>query len=90
MSDTQPIIHPQDEPATYAIRVKGHLPDRWGEWFGDVTVRWEEDGVTRLTCRATDQAALYGLLRRIRDLGLPLVSVNPVQPGPADVADDES
>ena len=88
MSDIQPIIHLQDEPATYEIRVKGHLPDRWAEWFGDVVIGLEEDGTTRLTCPALDQAALHGLLRRARDLGLPLVSVNLVRPGLADAADD--
>ncbi len=79
MSDTQPIIPIQDEPATYEIRLKGHLPDRWAGWFGDVTIGLEENGTTRLTCPAIDQAALFGLLKKVRSLGLPLLSVNRIE-----------
>ena len=79
MSDTQPIIPIHDEPATYEIRLKGHLPDRWAGWFGDVTIGLEEDGTTRLTCPGIDQAALYGLLKKVRSLGLPLFSVNLIE-----------
>ena len=75
MSDTHPITSILDEAATYEIRLKGHLSERWAGWFGDVAIRLEEDGTTRLTCKAIDQAALHGLLRKVRDLGLPLVSV---------------
>ena len=75
MSDTHPITSILDEAATYEIRLKGHLPERWAGWFGDVAIGLEEDGTTRLTCTAIDQAALHGLLRKVRDLGLPLVSV---------------
>ena len=75
MSDTHPITSILDEAATYEIRLKGHLPERWAGWFGDVAIGLEEDGTTRLTCTALDQAALHGLLRKVRDLGLPLVSV---------------
>jgi hypothetical protein len=75
MSDTQPIFHIQHEPATYEIRLKGHLPDRWAGWFGDVVIGLDEDGTTRLTCPEIDQAALYGLLKKVRSLGLPLISV---------------
>ena len=75
MSDTHPITPILDEAATYEIRLKGHLSERWARWFGDVAIRLEEDGTTRLTCTAIDQAALHGLLRKVRDLGLPLVSV---------------
>jgi hypothetical protein len=78
MSDTHPITPILDEAATYEIRLKGHLPERWARWFGDVAIGLEEDGTTVLTCPATDQAALYGLLKKARDLGLPLVSVNTV------------
>jgi hypothetical protein len=59
----------------YEIRIKGHLDEDWGDWFGGVTVTLQDDGITLLTCRVIDQAALFGVLRRIRDLGLPLVSV---------------
>ena len=75
MNDTQPIIPIHDEPATYEIRLKGHLPDRWAGWFGDVAIRLDDDGTTVLTCPAIDQAALYGLLKKVRSLGLPLLSV---------------
>jgi len=78
MSDTQPIIPTRDEPATYEIRLKGHLPDRWAGWFGDVAIGLDEDGTTVLTCPAIDQAALYGLLKKVRSLGLPLLAVNRV------------
>ncbi len=79
MSDTQPIIPIHAEPATYEIRVKGHLPDRWAGWFEDVVIGRDEDGTTRLTCPAIDQAALYGLLKKVRSLGLPLLSVNRIE-----------
>ncbi len=65
-----------DQTVIYHIRLKGHLDEKWNDWFGGVTVTLEEDGVTLLTCHVVDQAALYGLLRQIRDLGLPLISVN--------------
>jgi len=63
---------------TLEIRVKGHLDELWKEWFGDFTVTLEENGDTLLTGPVVDQAALYALLRRVRDLGLPLISVNHV------------
>ena len=81
MSDIHPAIQVQDEPAFYEIRLKGHLADRWAEWFGDVAIGLEEDGTTRLTCPVVDQAALYGLLKKVRSLGLPLLSVNRVESG---------
>lgn len=79
MSDTYPSISIQNEPATYEIRVQGQLPDRWAGWFGDVAIAPDEDGTTVLTCPAIDQAALYGLLKKVRSLGLPLLSVNRVE-----------
>ncbi len=79
MSDTQPIIPIQDEPVIYEIRLKGHLSNRWVEWFGEVAIRLEEDGTTRLICPAIDQAALYGLIKKVRSLGLPLLSINRVE-----------
>ena len=65
MSDIHPAIQVQDEPAFYEIRLKGHLANRWAEWFGDVAIGLEEDGTTRLTCPVVDQAALYGLLKKL-------------------------
>lgn len=79
MSDTQPSIHNHAEPATYEIRLQGHLPDRWAGWFGEVAIGLDEDGTTRLTCPAIDQSALYGLLKKVRSLGLPLLSVNRIE-----------
>lgn len=78
MSDTHPIIPIQDEPAVYEIRLKGHLADRRAGWFGDVSINLDDDGTTRLTCPVIDQAALYGLLKKVRSLGMPLLSVNRV------------
>ncbi len=62
----------------YQIRFKGHLDDRWAEWFDGLTITLEEDGDTLLTGPVVDQAALHGLLKKVRDLGLLLVSVNRV------------
>jgi len=62
----------------YEIRVAGQLSAHWSEWFEGFTVALEPDGTTRLTGPVIDQAALYGLLKKVRDLGLPLISVNPV------------
>jgi hypothetical protein len=58
----------------YEIRIKGHLNPQWADWFGDATVSLEDNGETLLTCTVVDQAALYGLLRKVRDLGIPLIS----------------
>ena len=68
-----------DQAATYQIRVQGRLDERWAHWFDGMSITSEQakDGstVTVLTGSVTDQAALYGLINRMRDLGLPLVSV---------------
>ncbi len=70
----------------YEIRVRGHLGPQWTDWFEGLAITLEEDGDTLLTGPIVDQAALYGLLRKVRDLGIPLVSVNCVEPGPADTS----
>jgi hypothetical protein len=64
----------------YQIRIKGILDGQWTDWFGGMTVSPTEDGDTLLTGPVEDQAALHGLLRKVRDLGIPLVSVGPVEP----------
>jgi hypothetical protein len=69
------------QPMVYQIRIKGHLGHRWTNWFEGLTITLEDDGDTLLTGPVVDQAALYGLLKKVRDLGLSLVSVNPVEPG---------
>ena len=64
----------------YEIRVKGHLDRRWAAWFDGLELAHDTDGTTVIRGRVADQAALHGLLHRMRDLGLPLVSVVPVDP----------
>jgi hypothetical protein len=71
----------------YQIRLKGHLGDEWTDWFDGLTITLEEDGDMLLTGPVIDQAALHGLLKKVRDLGLPLISVNLIVPGQADPSD---
>jgi hypothetical protein len=71
------------EPMVYQIRIKGHLGRQWADWFEGLTIRLEDNGETLLTGPVADQAALHGLLKKIRDLGIPLVSLSPVKPGQA-------
>jgi hypothetical protein len=68
------------QPMVYQIRLQGHLGRQWTEWFGDVTITLEDNGETLLTCLVVDQAALHGLLRKVRDLGMPLISAIRVEP----------
>ncbi len=68
----------------YQIRIKGQLDSQWTDWFGGLTITLEDNGDTLLTGPVVDQAALYGLLKKVRDLGVLLVSVTPVTPGQAD------
>ena len=65
----------------YQIRLKGHLGSQWTDWFDGLTITLAEDGDTLLTGPVIDQAALHGLLKKVRDLGMPLLSVNRVQIG---------
>jgi hypothetical protein len=83
MSATHASTEDQYEPGLYEIRIKGHLDDLWSDWFEGLTITLEEDGDTLLTGPVVDQAALHGLLKRVRDLGMPLVSVSPLEPGPS-------
>ncbi len=64
-----------DQPVIYQILIEGHLGRQWQDWFGGVTITQQENGKTLITCTVADQAALYALLRKVRDLGLPLISV---------------
>ena len=71
-------IDPKTDPGqsvVYQIRVKGHLGFQWQDWFGGLTVTLEDNGETLLTGPVVDQAALHGLIKKVRDLGMPLVSV---------------
>ena len=70
----------------YQIRIKGHLRPQWADWFEGLTITLKEDGDTLLTGPVVDQAALHGLLKKVRDLGMPLVSVNRIGPDQADAA----
>ena len=67
-------------PTTYEIRIAGHLSPQWADWFEGLTITLEEDGNTLLSGPVADQAALHGLLKKVGDLGLPLLSVNQVPP----------
>ena len=66
----------------YEFRIKGHLGDRWSDWLGGLTIHHQEDGTTVLVGPVVDQAALHGLIVRIRDLGVPLLSVKRVADSP--------
>ncbi len=81
-SKTDPV-----EPTVYQIRIKGHLGSQWAEWFGGLAITLQDNGDTLLTGPVVDQAALHGLLKRVRDLGLPLLSFNRVEPNQADSSD---
>jgi hypothetical protein len=72
---------PNPPQPVYEIRIRGHLGDEWADWFGGMTITTEENGETLLTGPVVDQAALHGLLKRVRDLGMPLLSVKNVQGG---------
>jgi hypothetical protein len=70
------------QPMVYQIRLKGHLGRQWVAWFEGLTITLEGNGDTLLTGPVADQAMLHGLLKKVRDLGVPLLSVNRVEPGP--------
>jgi hypothetical protein len=72
------------QPLVYQIRIKGHLGREWTDWFGGLTITLEDNGETLLTGSVVDQAALHGLLRKVRDVAMPLVSVMRVKPDPAE------
>jgi hypothetical protein len=72
-----------DNRAVYQIRVKGNLDDKWSDWFDDLTIVPQANNETLLTGSVVDQAALHGLLAKIRDLGLPLLSISQVEDDPS-------
>jgi hypothetical protein len=75
-----------DQPAIYQIRIAGHLGPEWSDWFDGLSITREAGGDTALTGPVVDQAALHGLLRKVRDLGLPLLSLVRLEPGAAGAA----
>ena len=83
MNETHALPEYHDESGLCEIRLKGHLDERWAARFDGMTITLEENGNTLLTGQVVDQAALHGLLKRVRDLGMPLLSVNFVNPGQA-------
>jgi hypothetical protein len=83
MIDKPPYDEKRNQPQCYEIRLRGHLDSQWTDWFGGMTIILEKDGTTLLSGPVADQAALHGLLKKVRDLGMPLVSVSPIAPGPS-------
>jgi hypothetical protein len=79
-----------DEPRVYQIRLKGHLGPQWKDWLGCVKLALEDNGETLLTCPVVDQAALHALLRKVRDGGMPLLSVISIDPTRVDARDEQS
>jgi hypothetical protein len=80
MNATNGSARPQHDFELHEIRVQGHLDQRWTDWLDGMTVTHQSDGTTTLTGRLADQAALHGVLNRIRDLALPIVSVRRISP----------
>ena len=77
------------QPMVYQIRIEGHLDYQWTDWFGGLTITLEENGDTLITGQVVDQAMLHGLLKKVRDLGLPLVSVDRVGLNQSAVSESE-
>ena len=80
----------QDQAAVYQIRIKGQLESEWRAWFGDVTITQDENGDTLITGALVDQAALHARLRKVRDLGLTLISVIRLDPGSSDLSEPQN
>lgn len=86
MRDTPPPTNDYYEPRLYEIHISGHLDDQWADWFGDLTLTLDDNGNTRLTGLVVDQAALHGILRKVRNLGVSLLSVNQVKSEKSDTS----
>jgi hypothetical protein len=84
MSETHAFPETHDDSGLYEIRLKGHLDNRWADWFDGLTITLEDQGDTLLTGHVVDQAALHGLLKKVRDLGMPLLSISFVNPDQAE------
>ena len=87
MNTTHVSTENDHEPGQYEIRLKGHLDDKWADWFDGLTITRADNGETLLHGTVIDQAALHGVLRKVRDLGLPLLSVMQVDPQQANGPD---
>lgn len=85
-NESTPSTDPRQQ-LIYQIRIKGHLGSQWTDWFEGLTITLEDDGEMLLTGPVVDQAALHGLLRKVRDLGMPLLSVTRVEPGQASTSE---
>jgi hypothetical protein len=72
--------HGLGDTSGYVIRTKGRLDERWTDWFEGADLSHDPDGTTVIRCPAMDQAGLHGLLRTLRDMGLPLISISPIEP----------
>ena len=86
MSDTLDPKTDPGQPLVYQIRIKDHLSSQWTDWFEGLTITLDDNGDTLLTGPVVDQAALHGLLKKVRDLGMLLLSVNRVEPGQAEAS----
>jgi len=85
-NNPEPETNPS-QPMVYQIRVRSHLGSDWTDWFDGLTVTLQNNGDTLLTGPVVDQAALYGVLKKVRDLGMLLVSVNPVESSQPDISE---
>jgi hypothetical protein len=90
MSETRTSIDDPHRPGRYEIRVKGHLATRWAASFEGLSLTCESDGTTVIEGPVVDQAALHGVLRKVRDVGLPLISVSYIEPGQPEMSRTES
>ncbi len=90
MSEKHASTKDHSESGIYVIRIRGHLDKKWADWFEGLIITLEDNGDTLLTGPVVDQAALHGLLKKVRDLGMPLVSICPLKNGQADQSDVKS
>jgi hypothetical protein len=81
-SKTEPNLN---QPLIYQIRLQGHLSQQWTDWFGGLLITLEDNGETLLTGPLVDQAALHGLLKKVRDLGMPLLAINHLKSTQVDI-----
>ena len=89
MTDEQQLNPEVNQQMIYQFKLKGHLGQQWMNWFEGLTVTLEEDGNTLLSGTVVDQSALHGILKKIRDLGMPLLSMNLIDSNPADKTDPD-